>query len=385
MKIGLCLGYWDLFHVGHVRFLKWARSKCDKLIVGVGDDDVCYKQKDRWPVMSVTDRMEVVLACKYVDEVRVVTGDTEPPWKPYLADVDILLVNEDMEHLKRNIEIAAEHGVPAQCWRRRSSHSTSLIRDRLIPYRIMFAGWGDQYVIRRHALAPIPQLGASIEVDSELDLKSGMASSTRRSISKIWGRLPEGRNLMDIAHIVFNEENGPLIGVPSGPDFANGTYAPPYVSAAADALWTCLPGVTSCTYGMANLALPYEVIHHEDRDDLYDWIESNFCLLWSGPRIDKPLNLQVTEGMTAALIQANTDASNAVLSRDREAVLRAFKAQVSVVSSMHEDYLANGIYEILRDLNNNGGGGLPQGCGGGGYVLACTQRSIGTRFRIRRC
>ena len=58
----------DLFHAGHVSLLRSARELGDRLVVGVlGDDDVAsYKRR---PVMTLDERVTVVAACRYVDEV----------------------------------------------------------------------------------------------------------------------------------------------------------------------------------------------------------------------------------------------------------------------------------------------------------------------------
>lgn len=60
----------DLFHAGHVEFLKHAKSFGDYLVVGVLADDVVEGYK-RQPVISLEDRVKVIGACKYVDEVVV--------------------------------------------------------------------------------------------------------------------------------------------------------------------------------------------------------------------------------------------------------------------------------------------------------------------------
>lgn len=60
----------DLFHAGHVDFLKKARSFGDYLIVGVLADDVVEGYK-RQPVLSLDERVKMVAACRYVDEVLV--------------------------------------------------------------------------------------------------------------------------------------------------------------------------------------------------------------------------------------------------------------------------------------------------------------------------
>jgi cytidyltransferase-like protein len=60
----------DLFHAGHVEFLKKAKSFGNYLIVGVLADDTVEEYKRR-PVLTLEDRVKVISACKYVDEVIV--------------------------------------------------------------------------------------------------------------------------------------------------------------------------------------------------------------------------------------------------------------------------------------------------------------------------
>jgi ethanolamine-phosphate cytidylyltransferase/choline-phosphate cytidylyltransferase len=58
----------DLFHAGHVEFLKKAKAFGDVLIVGVLEDDTVESYKRR-PVLTLEERTTVIAACRYVDEV----------------------------------------------------------------------------------------------------------------------------------------------------------------------------------------------------------------------------------------------------------------------------------------------------------------------------
>lgn len=58
----------DLFHLGHVEFLRRARALGDQLVVGICGDDFVTDYKRR-PVMSLRERAAVVSACRYVDYV----------------------------------------------------------------------------------------------------------------------------------------------------------------------------------------------------------------------------------------------------------------------------------------------------------------------------
>ena len=58
----------DLFHFGHVAFLKKARALGDYLLVGIHANDVVESYK-RTPIFSMQERVDSVAGCRYVDEV----------------------------------------------------------------------------------------------------------------------------------------------------------------------------------------------------------------------------------------------------------------------------------------------------------------------------
>ena len=96
--IGYTTGVFDLFHIGHLNLLKKARLQCDKLIVGVSTDElVSYKNKI--PVIKHKERMEIVRAIKYVDEVIEQNNrDKFSMWDK--LKYDILFVGDDWKETK---------------------------------------------------------------------------------------------------------------------------------------------------------------------------------------------------------------------------------------------------------------------------------------------
>ncbi|MGN6619092.1 MAG: adenylyltransferase/cytidyltransferase family protein [Ilyomonas sp.] len=65
------IGVFDLFHRGHVEFLKKAKSLGEKLIVAINGDEMVASYKRR-PFYSEYDRLEIVKACRYVDEAFII-------------------------------------------------------------------------------------------------------------------------------------------------------------------------------------------------------------------------------------------------------------------------------------------------------------------------
>lgn len=92
-RIGYATGVFDLFHVGHLNLLRRAKERCDYLIVGVTSDDlVPYKGKNA--VVPLDERLEIVRAIRYVDEVRVQsTLDKLVAWHD--LHFDVLFVGDD--------------------------------------------------------------------------------------------------------------------------------------------------------------------------------------------------------------------------------------------------------------------------------------------------
>ena len=68
-KIGYTTGVFDLFHIGHLNILKRARLECDHLIVGITTDELSESTKNKKPFIPFQERMDLVEAVKYVDEV----------------------------------------------------------------------------------------------------------------------------------------------------------------------------------------------------------------------------------------------------------------------------------------------------------------------------
>lgn len=71
VKIGYLGGCWDLFHVGHLNYIREAKKYCDYLIVDVTPDVVMFEQKGKYPIIGEQDRLEVVRAIKYVDRAEL--------------------------------------------------------------------------------------------------------------------------------------------------------------------------------------------------------------------------------------------------------------------------------------------------------------------------
>jgi glycerol-3-phosphate cytidylyltransferase len=68
-KLGYTAGVFDLFHIGHLNVIKRAKAQCEKLIVAVSTDELVMEYKHKKPVIPFEERIEIVRAIRYVDEV----------------------------------------------------------------------------------------------------------------------------------------------------------------------------------------------------------------------------------------------------------------------------------------------------------------------------
>lgn len=71
-RIVLANGCFDLFHVGHIRYLAGARNLGDCLIVGINSDEQVRRLKgENRPFMNEAERAEIISAFKFVDYVTI--------------------------------------------------------------------------------------------------------------------------------------------------------------------------------------------------------------------------------------------------------------------------------------------------------------------------
>ena len=65
-------GCFDLLHVGHIRYLESAAAEADVLVVAINDDDSVRRLKGEGrPILSASDRAELVAALRCVDYVVI--------------------------------------------------------------------------------------------------------------------------------------------------------------------------------------------------------------------------------------------------------------------------------------------------------------------------
>jgi glycerol-1-phosphate dehydrogenase [NAD(P)+] len=89
------IGVFDLFHKGHIEFLRRAKALGERLIVAVNGDEMVASYK-RKPFFNEQDRLDIIKACKYVDEAFIINGyDNKEYIEKY--DVDAIVHGDDWE------------------------------------------------------------------------------------------------------------------------------------------------------------------------------------------------------------------------------------------------------------------------------------------------
>lgn len=108
-RIGYTTGVFDLFHIGHLNILKRAKLECDYLIVGITTDELAMSVKGKKPFIPFEERMEIVEAIKFVDEVvPQVNYDKIEAWNN--LKFDMMFVGDDWKGTEEWIRIENDFG-----------------------------------------------------------------------------------------------------------------------------------------------------------------------------------------------------------------------------------------------------------------------------------
>jgi len=90
-------GTFDLFHYGHVSFLRKCKQIADTVIVGLNQDDFISEYKSA-PIFNYEERVQSLISCSLVNDVvpNVLGFDS----KPTILSVkpDIIAVGDDWAH-----------------------------------------------------------------------------------------------------------------------------------------------------------------------------------------------------------------------------------------------------------------------------------------------
>lgn len=91
-------GTFDLFHAGHVKFLKQCKKiagQDGRVVVSLNTDEFIEAYKGKAPVMSFAERKAILMACRYVDSVVENIGGADS--KPAILNVlpDFVVIGDD--------------------------------------------------------------------------------------------------------------------------------------------------------------------------------------------------------------------------------------------------------------------------------------------------
>ena len=91
-----CIGSFDILHPGHIELFKVGASLGKKLIVATDTDEKIRKDKGAFkPVNNLCDRISMLQAIKYIDEVLYFNDRKELEGLIKLYMPDILLLGDD--------------------------------------------------------------------------------------------------------------------------------------------------------------------------------------------------------------------------------------------------------------------------------------------------
>lgn len=370
MKKVLVSGCFDLFHAGHAAFLKEA-SSYGKLYVAVGSDKNVQLLKGKAPYFSQAERCLIINSSKYVEEAFVASGtgllDFIPDAERLKPDVFVVNSDGDSERKREFCESKKiqyivlsripEKGLPAR--------SSSSIKQELgFPYRICLAGgWVDQPWVSKICAGSV--VVARIYPTIEFNERSGMATSSRKVASNLWGdRYPDGDPIPN-ARLLFGAENPP------------GTKN---VSGSQDHIGLLAPGINRLFY--TGDYWPTRIDTTTD-PEICHWLSQSLQLICLKPRpndYDPISELNLREDWIRELGESGDLCWRSILSRDIAGMGKAMTQTFEMWQRILPNTVPEWVKEVVRQYACYPG--LVTSGAGGGYLVVASEKKIPGAIRI---
>jgi glycerol-3-phosphate cytidylyltransferase len=87
-------GTFDLFHAGHVEFLRRC-AELGSVTVSLNEDEFIEKYKAKRPIISYREREAVLLGCRWVDNVVPNVGGSDSRLSISLVNPDLVVIGSD--------------------------------------------------------------------------------------------------------------------------------------------------------------------------------------------------------------------------------------------------------------------------------------------------
>ena len=88
-------GTFDLFHAGHVKFLRRCSEIADEVVVSLNTDEFIQAYKKKAPVMTYEERFVTLAGCRYVDRVMPNIGGADSKVAIDRVRPDIVAIGSD--------------------------------------------------------------------------------------------------------------------------------------------------------------------------------------------------------------------------------------------------------------------------------------------------
>jgi len=375
-------GCFDLLHASHVVFLSKAAALGD-LYVSLGSDQSIVRQKGKSPAYSEQERRYLLANLRIVHWVDIVK---DPGPLGFLEHVDLIrpdifVINEDGDTAEKRAA-CRQRGVEYRVFPRdhfdpdRPTSTTQIASGDYLPTRLsLCSGFMDQPTINRRTSTGGGSLVVlSIEGFSGLRERSGMATSTRKTVQQYFGcQLPARYAPDKLAEIIFCLENPP--------------HRHDYLSGSLDARGITGYGANLFTYPAGGF-FPDTIEQRLDETTL-TWLEGHVYLrhAWdrpSGlqirPRTDSHSFTSLIDTMQAASLACWAAIDRQDLAGLADAIDRSHRAQTAAI----ENHCPGELQAFIA--GERAAAAMVMGAGGGGYVafVAKTVPADAIPIRIRR-